>query len=139
MKLLLTDTLRVIVDHDDIVSLRAEDASGSFGILPGHADLLTVLAVSVLSWRHADGRQRFCAVRGGIMTVRGGREIAIATREGRLGDSAEALERTVLAEFLAAVDAERTQRVAEAQMQLRVVRQVVRILHAGHDSLGLSS
>nr|WP_174890371.1 F0F1 ATP synthase subunit epsilon [Roseicella sp. DB1501] len=137
--MLLTDTLRVIVDHDDIVSLRAEDASGSFGILPGHADLLTVLAVSVLSWRHADGRQRFCAVRGGIMTVRGGREIAIATREGRLGDSAEALERTVLAEFLAAVDAERTQRVAEAQMQLRVVRQVVRILHAGHDSLGLSS
>ncbi|MEN0073697.1 MAG: F0F1 ATP synthase subunit epsilon [Paracraurococcus sp.] len=139
MKLLLTDTLRVIVDQDDIVSLRAEDASGSFGILPGHADLLTVLAVSVLSWRQADGRQRFCALRGGIMTVRGGREIAIATREGRLGDSAEALERTVLAEFLAAVDAERAQRVAEAQMQLRVVRQVVRILHAGHDSLGLSS
>jgi F-type H+-transporting ATPase subunit epsilon len=139
VKLLLTDTLRVIVDQDDIVSLRAEDASGSFGILPGHADLLTVLAVSVLSWRQADGRQRFCALRGGIMTVRGGREIAIATREGRLGDSAEALERTVLAEFLAAVDAERTQRVAEAQMQLRVVRQVVRILHAGHDSLGLSS
>jgi F-type H+-transporting ATPase subunit epsilon len=139
VKLLLTDTLRVIVDQDDIVSLRAEDASGSFGILPGHADLLTVLAVSVLSWRQADGRQRFCALRGGIMTVRGGREIAIATREGRLGDSAEALERTVLAEFLAAVDAERAQRVAEAQMQLRVVRQVVRILHAGHDSLGLSS
>ncbi|RAI59985.1 F0F1 ATP synthase subunit epsilon [Roseicella frigidaeris] len=139
MRLLLTDPVRVIADHGDVVALRAEDASGAFGILPGHADLLTLLAVSVLSWRRADGRPGYCAVRGGIMTVRGGREIAIATREGRLGDSVEALERTVLADFLAAADAERTERVAEAQRHLRVIRQVVRILHAGHDSLGLSS
>ena len=31
--------------------LRAEDDTGAFGILPGHADFLTVLAVSVVTWR----------------------------------------------------------------------------------------
>jgi F-type H+-transporting ATPase subunit epsilon len=34
--------------------LRAEDASGSFGILPGHAPFLTALAISIVSWRKDD-------------------------------------------------------------------------------------
>ena len=62
----------MVADHDDVVSVRAEDASGSFGILPGHADLLTVLTPSVVAWRHADGRPGWCAVRRGVLTVRGG-------------------------------------------------------------------
>jgi F-type H+-transporting ATPase subunit epsilon len=139
MRLLLTDPTHLIADHDDIASLRAEDASGSFGILKGHADFLTVLGVSVVSWRHQGGRPGYCAVRGGILTVRAGREILIATREGQLGESVEALERTVLAGFLAAREADRTQHVEETRMQLQAVRQIVRILHAGRGSLGLSS
>ena len=43
----------------DVVSVRAEDASGSFGILPGHADFLTSLAPSVVRWRRRDGRAAF--------------------------------------------------------------------------------
>ena len=43
MRLIITEPARVIADHDDVVSVRAEDASGSFGILPGHADLITVM------------------------------------------------------------------------------------------------
>lgn len=138
MRLLLTDPAHVIADHPDIVSLRAQDASGGFGILPGHADLLTVLSVSVVSWRHQDGRAGYCAVRGGILTVREGREIAVATREGQLGDSVEQLERAVLASFLAAQDAERNERVAQTQMQLEAVRRIVRILRSGHGNLGLA-
>ena len=38
----------VLVDADGVASLRAEDESGAFGVLPGHADLLTVLPPSVL-------------------------------------------------------------------------------------------
>ncbi|PZW39334.1 F-type H+-transporting ATPase subunit epsilon [Humitalea rosea] len=138
MKLLLTDPVHVLAEHDDVVSLRAADASGGFGIRPGHADLLTVLSVSVVSWRHQDGHTGCCAVRGGILTVRGGKEIAIATREGQLGDSPEALETTVLATFLAAAETERTERVAATRMQMSAVREIVRILRSSQGRSVLS-
>ncbi len=52
MRLLITDPTAIIADLTGVASVRAEDESGSFGILAGHADLLTVLTVSVVSWRH---------------------------------------------------------------------------------------
>jgi F-type H+-transporting ATPase subunit epsilon len=79
VRLLITDPTEVVADHPDVVSLCAEDESGGFGILTGHADLLTVLPVSVVSWRHADGKMGYCAVRRGVLTVQGGKTIAIAT------------------------------------------------------------
>ena len=66
MRLLITDPTAVVADDADVASLRAEDESGGFGILTGHADLLTVLPVSVVSWRHADGTTAICAVRRGV-------------------------------------------------------------------------
>ena len=47
MRLRITTPLSVVVDEDGILSLRAEDATGSFGILPRHADFLTSLAISI--------------------------------------------------------------------------------------------
>jgi F-type H+-transporting ATPase subunit epsilon len=40
MRLRIVTPMRLIVETDDIVSLRAEDETGAFGILPGHADFL---------------------------------------------------------------------------------------------------
>ncbi len=72
MRLLITDPTAIVVDDADVTSLRAEDESGSFGILDGHADLLTALPISVVAWRRADGRLQYCAVRRGVLSVRGG-------------------------------------------------------------------
>ena len=107
---------------------RAEDASGSFGILQGHAELLTVLTPSVVAWRHADGRLGWCAVRRGVLTVRGGNEVAIATRQAQLGDDLEALEHAVVARFRAEADAERIARVAATRLHMQAIRQIVRAL-----------
>jgi alternate F1F0 ATPase F1 subunit epsilon len=79
MRLRIVTPLSVVVD-EDADSVRAEDASGSFGIRPGHAPFLTALAISILSWKTA-GLERFCALRGGVLTVTGGSTVAIATRE----------------------------------------------------------
>jgi len=51
MRLLITTPTAVVIDDPDVVTVRAEDESGSFGILNGHADFLTALTVSVVSWR----------------------------------------------------------------------------------------
>ena len=45
MRLRIVTPLSVVVD-EDADSLRAQDASGSFGIRSGHAPFLTALAVS---------------------------------------------------------------------------------------------
>lgn len=131
MRLLISDPTKLVADHTDVVSVRAEDESGSFGILPGHADLLTVLTPSVVAWRHGDGRTGLCAVRRGVLTVRGGREVAIATRQAQLGDDLDQLEHAVVARFRAEADAERIARVAATRLHMEAIRQIVRALQSG--------
>jgi F-type H+-transporting ATPase subunit epsilon len=130
MRLLISDPTTVVVDTD-VASVRAEDASGSFGILPGHADLLTVLTPSVVAWRDAEGRTAWCAVRRGVLTVRGGRQVAIATRQAQLGDDLDELEHAVVARFRAEADAERVARVAATRLHMQAIRQIVRALRPG--------
>ena len=126
--LTVTTPGQILVDSGDVAAVRAEDQSGSFGILPGHADLLTVLVASVLRWRTADGATRFCAVHGGVFTVSAGRNVAVACREGVVGDSLENLEakvRTVRAEQL---EADRKARVEQVRLHALAVRQLLRYL-----------
>ena len=55
MKLRIVTPLDVPVDEDGVTALRAEDPSGSFGILQGHADFLTCLVTGVVRWTGQDG------------------------------------------------------------------------------------
>ena len=128
MRLLITDPTTVVADHRDVVAVRAEDASGSFGILDHHADLLTALAISVVQWRHADGRVGYCAVRRGVLSVRAGHDVSIATRQAQLGDDLDQLEHTVLARFRAELDTERTERVAATRLHMAAIRQIIAAL-----------
>lgn len=131
MKLVITEPMRLVADYADIASLRAEDESGGFGILPGHADLLTVLPPSVVSWRHQDERSGCCAVRGGIMTVRDGTSVSIATRQAQLGQDLDQLEHAVLDRFRAEADAERVARVAEMRLHVAAIRKIIEALRPG--------
>lgn len=128
MRLVITTPTRVIIDDPDVTAVRAEDESGSFGILTGHADLLTALTVSVVSWHRSDDRRRYCAVRRGVLSVTNGSEVAIATRQAIPGDDLDRLEQVVLAEFREALDAERTARTESLQLEMKAIKQIVRYL-----------
>jgi F-type H+-transporting ATPase subunit epsilon len=128
MKLRIVTPLAVVVDEDGILAVRAEDSSGSFGILPGHADFLTSLTLSVVSWKRANSSRFYCAVRHGAFSVSGGREVSIATREAVVGDDLATLEGAVLARFHADLEAERSERVDSARLQLAAIRQIMRHL-----------
>lgn len=123
MKLRIVTPLSVVVETD-VLSLRAVDDSGSFGILPGHADFLTSLAISVVSWREATA-ERFCAVRGGVLTVSGGQTIAIASREAVPGDDLATLDQTVLARFRADLEEERTEHTEATRLHLSALRHLI--------------
>jgi len=118
----------ILVDRPDVVSLRAEDDSGGFGILAGHADLLTVLPTSVVSWRAADGAWRYCVLSGGVLSASRGRQVDIACRRGALGDELERLRADVQALRTAEIEAERRARVDETRLHARAVRQLMRFL-----------
>jgi F-type H+-transporting ATPase subunit epsilon len=118
----------ILVDAEAIVSLRAEDESGSFGIRAGHADFLTVLTPSVLRWRGVGNVERFCAVEEGVLRVSEGNRVSIACRNGVLGDSLTALEARIEAAHAARLDATRNARVEQTRMHAQAVRQLLRYL-----------
>jgi F-type H+-transporting ATPase subunit epsilon len=154
MRLRVVTPLSVVVD-EDVISLRAEDASGSFGIRTGHTPFLTALAISIVSWQTED-TERFCAVRGGVLTVstvrpgtseasgtsaRSNRSagseisetsgtvaitiIAIATREAVVGDRLAFLDADVMARFQSDAEEQRTENAASMVLQLNAIRRMV--------------
>ena len=125
MRLRIVTPLSVVIDEDGVLALRAEDATGSFGILPHHADLLTSLVISVVSWESNDGTRHHCAVRRGVLSVRGGQDIAVATREAVPGDDLATLDETVLARFRTDIENERTEHVENTRLQLNAIRQIM--------------
>jgi len=110
LHLTIATPAHVLLDDQQVVALRAEDETGSFGILPGHAAFLTVLAPSVLRWHGADGVEHFCAVKEGVLRVSGGHDVAV-----RVARAAQ-------------LDAVRRARVEEIRLHARAVRQLLRYL-----------
>ena len=125
MRLLITTPGAIVADVADVAALRAEDESGEFGVLPHHADFVTVLSTSVVGWRGKDGRQGYCAVRGGLMTVTDGRDVAIATREAIVGDDLAALEAVVRGRLADEAEAQRRARVHAEQLRIQAIRQII--------------
>ena len=128
MRLRIITPLAVVVDEDGVTAFRAEDASGGFGILPRHADFLTSLAISVVGWESADATRHFCAVRRGVLSVTGGTDISIATREAVIGDDLATLDQTVLARFRTDLETERTEHAESTRRQVNASRQIMRHL-----------
>ena len=128
MRLLISTPTSMVVDQRDVVAVRADDESGGFGILQGHADFLTALRVSVVSWHGAASGQQFCAVRRGVLSVTAGNEVAVATRAAIVSGDLAQLERVILAQFREDLEAERSARTESLQLQMQAIRQIVRYL-----------
>jgi len=124
MKLVVSTPLEIVVEDDDVAHVRAEDASGAFGILRGHADFLTALSVSVLSWRDLRGRERHVALRGGVLEVRDGERVEVASREAVAGDDLRRLQDEVLRRFRSRQETEQSARSDAQRLYLAAIRQI---------------
>jgi len=110
------------------VHLRAEDETGAFGILPGHADFLTGLEISVVTWRDKAGAEHHVAVRGGMLHVHEGDVIDIATREAICSDDLHHLETEVLTVFRRRLEEDQAARTDAQRLYLAAIRQICRFL-----------
>ena len=127
MRLVVTTPTAITVNADNVAYLRAEDSTGAFGIQRGHADFLTALAISVLIWRDDAAIERYAAVRGGVLRVRGG-EVEVATREAVLGEDLRQLREVVLAQMSKNAEMERIARVGALGLQHAAIQQILRYL-----------
>ncbi len=64
---------------DEVCSFVGEDASGSFGILPSHGRILTVLGFGLARFRQAEGTWRFIALPGAVLSF-ADNELVISAR-----------------------------------------------------------
>jgi alternate F1F0 ATPase F1 subunit epsilon len=126
LSLTIATPLTIVAEVEDVASLRAEDASGGFGLMPGCADLLTVIDAGVVGWRGAEGPWRWCALRGGVLRASGGAAVRVACREATLSDQLEGLHAKVVAERDAAEEARRGARAQRARLHARAIRRIMR-------------
>lgn len=137
MRLTVTTPLVSVVETSDAQHVRAEDASGAFGILHGHADLLVALAVSVLVWRDSHAQAHYVAVRGGMLAVEGGATVTVATPEAVAMDDLRQLESEVLVRFRRQADEERAARTDAQRLHLAAIRQIIRLLRPAQPAVAL--
>ena len=128
MKLSITTPMGIVVDNETVLSLKAEDKTGSFGIMPGHADFITVLDISVVSWKGESGRTNYCAVCKGLLSVTKGREILIATREAVIGTDLESLKSSTLVKYYFDEEQEEKTRVSQEIMQAEAIKNIQKYL-----------
>jgi len=131
LRLIIATPAKLLLDVDGVRSVRAEDGSGAFGVLPGHADLLTVLPPSVVRWITGDGATCYCALGGGVLRVAGGRTVAIACRRGAIGADLSALQTEIEILRSAELDADRRARVEQTRLHAQALRRLMRYLRPG--------
>lgn len=131
MNLVVTTPTSIVVDVDGVRHVRAEDSTGAFGIEQGHADFVTLLPVSVVTWRDAAGKERFVLVRAGVLSVHDGDLVEIAARGAYRDDELEDLGEGALEELRRAEESEDVTRVTDTRLHLATMRQIERVLRDG--------
>ena len=113
MRMVVTTPTAVVEDVADVRHVRAEDETGAFGILPGHADFVTILPISVLTWRAAEDREGFVLVWRGFLSVTGGDLVEVAARSAFRQDALSDLGETALAELIRSRSVEEETRTSD--------------------------
>lgn len=73
---------------DSVTSFIGEDASGSFGILAGHARFMTALNFGLMRFRRGEERWQYAAVPGGLLYFLDNK-LTISTRHYLIDDNYE--------------------------------------------------
>lgn len=139
-KLLLTITTpaKVLVDQCPVHRVRAMDDSGCFGILPRHADLISVLTDSVVHWQDTSNRTHYCAIRSGVLIVADGNNISIACREGLTGDNLAELENRVRQHRSTEHDLSQEETTRQMRLHTQTMRQIISYLRPNSGSTVLA-
>jgi F-type H+-transporting ATPase subunit epsilon len=112
-----------VVAQARVVAVQAADASGRFGIRPGHENFLTVLVPCVLRYRTEDGRESYAAVDGGVLLLEDQR-LSIVTRDAVIAERLDRVADAAAAMLAARKQKEHTARAGFAELETSLLREL---------------
>jgi F-type H+-transporting ATPase subunit epsilon len=112
-----------VVLKSRIQGLQAADASGRFGLLPGHEPFVTVLEPGLVLFRDEHERERFAAVDGGVLVLKDN-HVSIACREAVVAERLEEVAGRAAALIEERRLNELTARADFAELQSTLLRQL---------------
>jgi F-type H+-transporting ATPase subunit epsilon len=115
-----------VVLNARVTGVQAADATGRFGLRPGHEPFVTVLSPSLLVYTDEAGAEHFAAVDGGVLVLDGDR-VSVVTREAVLADRLEDVAERAAAILDARRRQERHARTEFDELQTALVRQLARV------------
>lgn len=115
---------------EDIASFVGEDASGSFGILAGHARLMTSLLFGLARFRRADGAWHYLAFPGALLYFVNN-ELSISTRRYLLDDDYERISAALQEQLLAEEEGLRVMKESLHRMEEELLRRMWEMNRAG--------
>lgn len=119
MRLRVFAPTRVVVDAD-VAKVVVDTTSGSFCMLPRHADLVAPLVPGLLAYVD-DGGERFVAVDGGTV-VKCGDEVRVSTPRAVAGLGLEGVQLAVHQAFRVRDEREQDARAALARLEVDVLQ-----------------
>jgi len=121
-------------NFEEVISFVGEDASGSFGILAGHARLMTALLFGLARFRHADDHWRYLAFPGALLYFVND-ELSISTRRYLLDDDYERISAALQEQLLAEEEGLRTMKESLHRMEEELLRRMWEMNRAGGTGL----
>jgi F-type H+-transporting ATPase subunit epsilon len=109
-----------------VTGVQAADATGRFGLRPGHEPFVTVLVPSLLVYTDEAGKERYAAVDGGALVLEGDR-VSVVTREAVLSDRLEDLSERAAAILDVRRRQEGKARAEFDELQTALVKQLARV------------
>jgi F-type H+-transporting ATPase subunit epsilon len=110
-----------VVSRQQVTSIVAPGADGSFGVKPRHIDMTTVLSAGLLVYERPDGTEGFVACDRGVLVKVGG-EVRVTVRRAVEGDDLEELERLVAEVYREVSHEERQAKQASNRLEASFVR-----------------
>jgi F-type H+-transporting ATPase subunit epsilon len=111
---------------DGVTSFVGEDASGSFGILPGHARTMSLLTFGLARFRAGDGAWEYLAVPGAVVYF-ANNELHVATRRYVRGKDYDRILAALHQEFLAEEEALRTMKQSLKRLEDEMLKRLLKI------------
>lgn len=109
-----------------VVSFVGEDASGSFGILPGHARLLTVLEWGLARFRCPDEPWQYLAMPGAVLYFQNN-VLSLSTRRYFLDADYQRISETLIRQLVAEEQALGEVRQSLAKLEQEILKRLWRL------------
>jgi len=112
-----------VVVRTNVKSVQAADASGRFGLLPGHEPFLTLLVPCVLLYREEDNRERYAAIDGGVLSLEKDR-VSVVTHEAITADRLEEVADAAASMMQSRREREKLARTEFAELQSALLQEL---------------